>query len=205
MVRLGKGCPVRMPLQTLAHSGLLNRGPLPTRQSPPTVHILVVTCLECPPEGPLVTIAHKASACWGGSGGGVWGVRRRRVRGTEPRPDLAAFLSRDSPPPHPDLAASSLGIFHLRSRGPRGARALCLRPGIGHVSAEAPRAAPEAPLLLAAPPAQPLAQAHQCGDSRFVLPRMPGESESPTPRTAAVWPGRRSGRPNLGCTLRRVE
>lgn len=108
-------------------------------------------------------------------------MRERRVRGIVPC--LGS-------------AASSLGIFHLHSRrhARRGASALCLPPGIWHVYAEAPRASPEAPLLLAAPPDQPLAQAHQCGDRRFVLPRMPGR-RAKAPRLK--WP-RCAGDPGLG-------
>ena len=60
--------------------------------------------------------------------------------------------------------------------GPREASALCLPPGSRRDSAEALRAAPGAPPPLAAPPAQRVAQARQCGDRRFVLTRMPGPS-----------------------------
>lgn len=50
------------------------------------------------------------------------------------------------------------------------------RPASGTFPRKLPEPRPKPPPLLAAPPAQSLAQARQCGDRRFVLPRMPGRS-----------------------------
>lgn len=50
------------------------------------------------------------------------------------------------------------------------------RPASGTFPPKLPEPRPKPPPLLAAPPAQSLAQARQCGDRRFVFPRMPGRS-----------------------------
>lgn len=109
-------------------------GSLTTRQSPPPVHILVVTGLERPPEGTLVTIAHTASEYWAGSedSGWEWGMLcREEGCGAE----CPAW---EQPPP-------LLGFSIPARAGPRGASTLCLPARIWHVSAEAFSAAPEPP------------------------------------------------------------
>lgn len=92
---------------------------------------------------------------------GVWGKvgGAGKSAGQSALPGLSRLLSWD----FPSLLAQA---HEERAR-------FVSQPGIWHVSVEAPRAAPEAPPLLAAPPAQPLAQARQCGHRLFVLPRMP--------------------------------
>lgn len=77
-------------------------------------------------KGPWLPSHTRHPGCWTGEGGGVQG---RRVWGIVPCP---------AQPPPP------LGFSIPTRAGPRGASALCLPPGFWHVSAEAPRAAPEA-------------------------------------------------------------
>lgn len=94
----------------------------------------MVTGLERSTEGTLATVAHTASGCRTREGGDV---RGRRVRGIVPCP---------AQPPPPS------GFSIPARAGPRqGASALCLPPAFSHVSAEAPRAAPEVPPPLSWP------------------------------------------------------
>lgn len=129
---LGWGSTQDIPLP---HSGLLNRGPFPGRWSPPTVHILVVPGLERPQKGPWLPSHtwHQGAGLAAGVCvvGGNRGVRRRRVRGIVPCPGSAA---------------SSPGIFHLRSRGPvRSERALSPARHLARFRGSSPRRARSPP------------------------------------------------------------
>ena len=148
--------------------------------------------LNAPQKGPWLPSHTRHPGCRTSESGGV---RGRRVRGIVPCPE-------QPPPP---------SGFSIPARaGPRqGASALCLPPAFSHVSAEAPRAAPEATPtpFLAAPRAQPVAQARQCGDRGFVLSRgdSGAERESPAPRVAAAGLGPRSRQSDLRRAPRRAE
>lgn len=103
------------------------------------------------------------------------------------RLELSVWLVQD-PAQHNHLLPRDFPSRLARAREERARFvSLSLSPRSWHVSVEATRAAPEAPLPQPRPSRRPARHACQCRDSRFVLRQMPGQSaKAPHLRAAAA-------------------